>query len=157
MLELRNSLFLMIINIDSFQEINDLYGDDSGDKLLQEFARFLETIVPKEGKLYRLHADEFAYICQGGMDVKDFTTFASFISDKISQESFSLSSKGEVSLSATIGMSYGTSMLLVNADTALVVAKKSKKDYLLYDESMAMAKEYEKNFSWTKRLKKDDR
>lgn len=153
-LELKNSSFLMIINIDSFQEINDLYGDDSGDKLLQEFANFLQTLVPEDGSLYRLHSDEFAYLCQKGMDLKEFTTFASFVSDKISNKSFKLDSNGEVSLSATMGLAYGTSMLLVNADTALVVAKKTKKHFLLYDESMAMAKEYEKNFSWTKRLKK---
>ena len=154
MLELRNNSFLMIINIDSFQEINDLYGDDAGDKLLQEFAKFLQSIIPEERSLYRLHSDEFAYLCQRGMDLKDFTNFAAMLSEKISQENFSLKSKGEVSLSATIGMSYGTSMLLVNADTALVVAKKNRKHYLLYDKSMAMAQEYEKNFAWTKRLKK---
>jgi len=154
MLELHNNSFLMIINIDSFQEINDLYGDDAGDKLLQGFAKFLQTLIPKEEKLYRLHSDEFAYLCQQGIDLKEFTNFAAMISEKISQESFSIGSKGEVSLSATIGMSYGTNMLLVNADTALVVAKKNRKHYLMYDDSMAMAKEYEKNFTWTKRLKK---
>jgi diguanylate cyclase (GGDEF)-like protein len=153
-LEFRNNSFLMIINIDSFQELNDLYGDDAGDILLKEFARFLKELLPNRGQLYRLHADEFAYLCQKGIDLKEFTTLASFVSEKISQESFSLDSKGEVSLSATIGMSYGTSMLLVNADTALVVAKKNRKNFLLYDDSMAMSKEYEKNFSWTKRLKK---
>lgn len=154
MLELKNNSFLMIINIDSFQEINDLYGDDAGDTLLKEFAKFLQELMPKEAALFRLHSDEFAYLCQRGMDLKEFTIFASLVSEKISQESFKIDSKSEVSLSATIGMSYGTDMLLVNADTALVVAKKNRKNYLLYEESMAMAKEYEKNFSWTKRLKK---
>jgi EAL domain-containing protein (putative c-di-GMP-specific phosphodiesterase class I) len=35
----------------------------------------------------------------------------------------------------------------------LRLAKKSKKNYLFYDDSMAMTKEYEKNFDWSKRLK----
>jgi diguanylate cyclase (GGDEF)-like protein len=153
-LELRINSFLMIINIDSFQEINDLYGDDSGDVLLQEFANFLQEIVPKEGSLYRLHSDEFAYLCQKGVDLKEFTTFASFVSEQISNKSFRLDENSDVNLSATMGMAYGNSMLLVNADTALVVAKKTKKYFLLYDESMAMVKEYEKNFTWTKRVKK---
>ncbi|WP_373000170.1 EAL domain-containing protein [Sulfurimonas sp.] len=153
-LELRLNSFLMIINIDSFQEINDLYGDEAGDKLLKEFAAFLHKNIPSEGALYRLHSDEFAYLCQKGIDLKEFLMFASLISERISQESFKIDSKSEVNLSATIGMAYGTETLLVNADTALVVAKKNRKHYLLYNESMAMAKEYEKNFSWTKRLKK---
>ena len=152
-LELRGHSFLMIINIDSFQEMNDLYGDDAGDKLLKEFAMFLQRHMPREENLYRLHADEFAYLCRGSVDIKEFLTFAELISEKISKEIFFLGLEQEISLSATIGMSYGTEMLLVNADTALVVAKKKKKHFLLYDESMAMSKIYEKNVTWTKKLK----
>lgn len=154
MLELKKNSFLMIINIDSFQEINDLYGDEAGDKLLKEFATFLQKKLSNDGSIYRLHSDEFAYLCQKEIDLKEFLMFASLISEGISKESFKIDSKSEVNLSATIGISYGTNMLLVNADTALVVAKKNRKNYLLYNESMAMTKEYEKNFSWTKRLKK---
>ena len=154
MLELRQNSFLMIINIDSFQEINDLYGDDAGDNLLKEFAVFLQTNIPKQSQLFRLHADEFAYLCQEGIDLKEFTTYASLISEKISKESFNINSKSEVSLTATIGISYGTNMLLPNADTALLVAKRERKHYLVYDDSMAMSKEYENNFNWTKQLKK---
>ncbi|WP_294961815.1 EAL domain-containing protein [Sulfurimonas sp.] len=153
MLELRNNSFLMIVNIDSFQEINDLYGDEAGDNLLKEFANFLQSTIPKNGSLYRLHADEFAYLCTNGVDIKEFITFASLLSEKILQESFKIDDRSEVNLSATIGMAYGSEMLLVNADTALVVAKKTKKYYLIYDDSMAMAKVYEKNFNWKKRLK----
>lgn len=150
----KKSSYLMIINIDSFQEINDLYGDDTGDNILKEFAAFLQEMILKEGTLYRLHSDEFALLCERGVDLNEFTMFASLLSEKISKKSFNINSKGEVSLSATMGISYGTDMLLINADIALTLAKKSRKHYLVYDDSMAMAKEYEKNFNWTKRLKK---
>lgn len=153
-LEERNNVFLMIINIDAFQEINDLYGDPAGDSILKEFARFLQEIIPDKETLYRLHSDEFAHVCSRGMDLNEFKIFASYLSEKISQKSFNIDDKSEVSLSATIGVSYGSELLLVNADIALKLAKKSKKNFLIYDESMAMAKEYEKNFEWTKRLKK---
>jgi diguanylate cyclase (GGDEF)-like protein len=153
-LEERNNVFLMIINIDAFQEINDLYGDQAGDAILKEFAHFLQEVIPDKEGLYRLHSDEFAHVCSRGMDLNEFKIFVSYLSEKISQKSFNIDDKSEVSLSATIGVSYGAEMLLVNADIALKLAKKSKKNFLIYDESMAMAKEYEKNFEWTKRLKK---
>ncbi|MCK9490761.1 MAG: EAL domain-containing protein [Sulfurimonas sp.] len=152
-LEHRQHSFLMIINIDSFQEMNDLYGDGAGDILLKEFSNFLQKLIPRKEHLYRLHADEFAYLCRGSVDLKEFLLLAELISEKISKELFLLGPEEEVSLSATIGMSHGTEMLLVNADTALVVAKKKKKNFLLYDESMAMSKIYEKNVIWTKKLK----
>lgn len=152
-LEKRVDALLMIINIDSFQEINDLYGDETGDSVLRDFALLLQKIMPKSGMLYRLHSDEFAYLCHQSMNLEEYNIFASEISEKISQKSFKLSKNGDINISVTIGSSYGSSMLLANADVALRLAKKSKKNYLLYNESMAMSKEYEKNFDWNKRLK----
>lgn len=153
-LEEQRNAFLMIINIDGFQEINDLYGDRAGDTILKEFALFLQELIPLKEGLYRLHSDEFAYLCRSCMDLNDFKQFASFISEKISRKRFTITDKGEVSLSATMGISYGSELLLMNADIALKLAKKNKKNFLIYDDTMAMAKEYEKNFDWTKRLKK---
>lgn len=154
-LEEKRYASLMIINIDSFQEINDLYGDQAGDMILKDFAQFLREIMPDiGGGLYRLHSDEFAHLCENDIDINDFKNFASMVSEKISHKRFAIGDKGDVSLSATIGISYGSEFLLMNADIALKLAKKNKKNFLIYDDTMAMAKEYEKNFDWTKRLKK---
>lgn len=153
-LEEGENAFLIIINIDGFQEINDLYGDSVGDLILKEFAQFLKDIMIDHEGLYRLHSDEFAHICNSRMDLDEFKVFVSYISEKIAQKSFKIDDKSEVSLSVTMGISYGSEMLLINADVALKLAKKTKKNFLIYDTSMAMCKEYEKNFEWTKRLKK---
>ena len=153
-LEEKKVLFLMIINIDAFQEINDLYGDQAGDTILKEFALYLKELVHQEEGIYRLHSDEFAHVCSQEMDLNEFKIFASYLSEKIGEKSFNIDNKSEVNLSVTIGISYGNDQLLMNADIALKLAKKSKKHFLIYDDSMAMAKEYEKNFEWTKRLKK---
>lgn len=153
-LEEKNNSFLIIINIDSFQEINDLYGNESGDAILKDFAMFLKEIIPSNSALYRLHSDEFSYLCSRTMDIDDFKVFASMLSEKISNKLFKIDGNSEVSLSATFGIAYGYETLLENADIALKLAKKSKKDFLIYDETMYMAKEYEKNFEWTKRLKR---
>ncbi|MDD2780201.1 GGDEF domain-containing phosphodiesterase [Sulfuricurvum sp.] len=153
-LEENKNVFLMIINIDGFQEINDLYGDHVGDIILKDFAHYLQEIIPVKEGIYRLHSDEFAHLCTRGMELNEFKIFAAYVSEKIAQKSFNIDDKSEVSLSATIGISYGSEQLLMNADIALKLAKKSKKNFLIYDDTMAMAKEYEKNFEWTKRLKK---
>ena len=153
-LEQHKPSFLMIINIDGFKKINDLYGDASGDILLKQFANFLREKIPINGSIYRLHSDEFAYLSQSQIDLKDFMISASYISESISKHAFVINEGNEVLLNVTIGMSYGTNMPLINADTALVIAKETKKDYLLYDESMEMTKEYEKNLTWTRRIKK---
>jgi diguanylate cyclase (GGDEF)-like protein len=153
-LEEKKNSFLMIINIDSFQEINDLYGNEAGDSILKDFAIFLRENIFGANSLYRLHSDEFSYLCDKITDIEEFKKFASVLSEKISQKLFKIDGNSEVSLSATMGISYGYETLLENADIALKIAKKSKKDFLVYDETMYMSKEYEKNFEWTKRLKR---
>ncbi|WP_373070337.1 putative bifunctional diguanylate cyclase/phosphodiesterase [Sulfurimonas sp.] len=154
LLDKEQPAILMIINIDSFQEINDLYGDDSGDTLLIEFSNYLKEIIPDNDSLYRLHSDEFAYVCESHIDINEFTHFVDELIEKILHKTFIINSTNEINISATIGISHGTHMLLPNADTAMLLAKKEKKNYLIYDDSMAMSKIYEKNFLWSKRLKK---
>ena len=153
-LEKKQSSALMLINIDAFQEVNDLYGDASGDLLLINFAKFLQDIMPNKDSLYRTHSDEFVYLCDDGADIDAISQYASIVSKKITKNSFYIDEKTEINISATIGISYGSNSLLPNADTALITAKKKKKNYLIYDDSMAMTGEYEKNFLWSKRLKK---
>lgn len=145
--------FLMVVNIDGFQEINDLYGEESGDEVLREFAKFLQKLAHKEDILYRLHTDEFAYLCKRKIDLNDFINLVTQISEKIAKKSFNINNNTEVSLTATMGVAYGFDMLLANADIALKIAKKNRKNFLVYDSSMQMEKEYEKNFEWTKKLK----
>ncbi len=154
LLEKRQSFYFMIINIDAFQQINDLYGDTAGDSVLREFAHFLQEIIPIKDSLYRLHSDEFAHVCIQGFSLEEFRNFATIIIEKIAQKSFVIADNNTINLSATIGISYGSNMLLENADIALKLAKKAKKEFLIYDESMAMEKEYKENIEWSKRLKK---
>ena len=53
---------LIIINIDSFQEINDFYGNEIGDFLIQEMGMRLKNVLPSgDYKLYKMPADEYAY------------------------------------------------------------------------------------------------
>jgi len=153
-LEKRKESFLIIINIDSFQEINDLYGNKAGDTILKDFAFYLKELIPNTNSLFRLHSDEFAYLCSDSIDINDFRLLASFLNEKISQKNFKIDGKNELNISATFGISYGSRSLLENADIALKLAKKNKKNFLIYNDSMQMEKEYEKNLDWTKRLKK---
>ena len=153
-LEKKYNLFFIIINIDSFQEINDLYGEDAGDIILKEFANFLQESVPDKDTVFRLHSDEFAHLCKRDVDLDEQLVFIEELGEKISQRVFAIGENTEINLSVTMGVSYGYDSLLSNADIALKIAKKSKKNYLIYNDSMAMAKEYEKNLDWSMRLKK---
>ena len=57
-------LALLHIDLDNFRQINDVYGVDGGDELLQEVARRLEACVRKTDTLARFGGDEFAIILE---------------------------------------------------------------------------------------------
>ncbi len=52
----------IMLDIDNFKEINDLYGHVAGDKALQEAARILETSIRSSDFLARYAGDEFVIV-----------------------------------------------------------------------------------------------
>lgn len=53
---------LLFIDLDRFKPINDLYGHDVGDKVLQEVSRRLKAVSRKENFVSRLGGDEFIVV-----------------------------------------------------------------------------------------------
>ena len=53
---------LLFMDLDGFKGINDTYGHDAGDAVLQEVAKRLNTACGKEGSLARLGGDEFVVL-----------------------------------------------------------------------------------------------
>jgi len=145
---------LLLINIDAFQELNNLYGNSIGDIVLEKYAHFLGDIMQDNYcTLYRLHSDEFAVLCSQDLDVDEINKLATFIINSTNKKEFKIDDKTIISISATIGISFGKNLLLTNADLALKVAKSNKKDFLIYKPSMNAEHEYANNLAWTKKIK----
>ncbi len=58
----RLSISYMLFDCDFFKAINDTYGHETGDKVIQVIADSLQQALRKGDKLYRLGGDEFAAI-----------------------------------------------------------------------------------------------
>ncbi|SDK07648.1 bifunctional diguanylate cyclase/phosphodiesterase [Natronincola ferrireducens] len=55
-------LSIVLISINKFKSINDMYGFDEGDEVLKEMGRRIKTIIGEENKVARIGADEFALL-----------------------------------------------------------------------------------------------
>ncbi len=53
---------LLMLDLDHFKKINDTYGHEAGDKVLEEFVKRLNEILPPEAIFARYGGEEFAVI-----------------------------------------------------------------------------------------------
>ena len=121
-------------NIDDFKNINELFGIETGDRVLKEYALYLKQLsLPKKLKVYRLSSDEFALY---SLEEKDDYSFLVTIKDIIA----SLNSKiflpktHNISLSTTAGISFERENILRKADIALKKAKQENIELKIYSK-----------------------
>ena len=62
---LRSKGCLCIIDLDSFKLVNDIYGHDTGDQVLEAFAGIIRDNVKGNGTFGRIGGDEFLIFCEG--------------------------------------------------------------------------------------------
>ncbi len=149
---------MILINIDSFNELNTFYGHRIGDELLCALAGVLGqwSRTWENASVYKLPVDEYAILIGAPVDLEGVETFASRLSHWISSHLFTISNQ-QISLSTTMGIAFSDEdeehNLLLRADMALKLAKKIRRDYIVYDQSFHIKEDYEKNLIWIKKLR----
>ncbi|MER2090146.1 MAG: sensor domain-containing diguanylate cyclase [Sporosarcina sp.] len=131
-----DNLSVVMLDIDHFKKVNDRYGHQSGNDILSQFAKKLESAVPASGTLGRYGGEEFVYILPG-MSKEDSVEFAENLRAEIGGHSFEilpdLDSKRHplvVLITSSIGVSSAPAdtddamTLLRNADRALYLGAK---------------------------------
>lgn len=162
-LENKKYSILILINIDSFKEINDFYGTQIGDYILTEAGnKFSGYIQEKKFGLYKLASDEYALLINETMNIDQINGLVNEIRELISDEPF-MYQDNEIHLTVTQGVAYSkkdqqnTHMtdqnLILKADMALKRAKKNRRPSIIYDDSLNISQEFENNIMWTRRLK----
>ncbi len=121
------TLAVMFLDIDHFKFINDQYGHDIGDLLLQKISHKLSNILRECDLISRMGGDEFAIILQDIPAKINVLNVAQKILNSVSEPLELNSIKVEVSTSIGIAFYDPNSMniddLLKAADTAMYEAK----------------------------------
>lgn len=136
----RQQISLLFIDLDRFKMINDHWGHQVGDELLQAVADRLSTHVRSTDLVCRIGGDEFVIVLAS----PSHSILAESVADRILQlfaRPFELS-VGEVVVSASIGVAKAARgaqalELIRDADTAMYKAKDSGRNgYALFDGSL---------------------
>jgi diguanylate cyclase (GGDEF)-like protein/PAS domain S-box-containing protein len=131
---------VLFIDIDDFKLVNDCYGHATGDALIKEASKRLQTCLRDDGAVARLGGDEFTVLVEDINDPSDAVRVAERIQSSFRQP-FSLNGV-EIFKSASIGIALtaqetSADSLLQNADIAMYRAKdKGKACSELFDRTM---------------------
>lgn len=124
-----NSFGLLMIDVDHFKSINDTYGHDAGDLVLQHIAGILSSNIRGGDYTFRLGGEEFLVILVDITPEKAMQV-AEKLRNIIANEAFHLPPDKEIALTVSLGVAvynghpdYQT--LLQRADKALYQAKNS--------------------------------
>ena len=148
---------LMLINIDNFQNINNVYGFEVGNNVLIEFANFLREFNQNNTyKIYRVYADEFALLKNFGF----FTIDAYYeellqLKKKVLDFNYYIEEIDEyIQLDITVGLSFSQDNPISSADMALRYAKNHKLAYQVFNNDIDLKSKLQDSLEWKKKLKK---
>ncbi len=139
----KTKLAMFFIDLDGFKEVNDSLGHSIGDRILQESAGRLKTLIDKyDGYVARFGGDEFiaSFQCKSRSE-------AEVVAEEtilVFKENFSLSdSESQLQLGCSIGVvlypedGESTEELIRKADTAMYKAKEAGRNtYAFFDQTM---------------------
>lgn len=151
---------IIIIDIDRFKDINEVYGFEVGDYVLYQFARSLEHFLSSfsQVELYTMGANAYAFLFPSihHINIANFVALLSEFTDTLVYSYQEI----ELSISFTAGHARSQEKCLEHAEMALLKAKKKKDSFVSFEPSLLMNQEHENNILWQKRIKeaiKDDR
>ena len=147
---------LALINIDKFSILNDLYGEDFGDKILLSFvANMKETFKSEIYNIYRVGSDNFVILCKDeDTDTKEFKDICKQFIKKTNDNGIQIGDEN-IDISITIGIAQSNDKHAFEyAQRAIPKARKKYLDILEYDkEQFEQKKDIEENIKWIKKLK----
>ena len=131
-----STIGILLIDIDSFKDINDTLGHDHGDSLLNKIARRFDEEISNKETLARLGGDEFIVVLPDH-DQKQVIKRAEHFVQSL-KEAFAVK-QNSIVVNASIGIAvfpeHGKSIstLLSHADFAMYEAKNSNVKICVYD------------------------
>ena len=133
----RGSVALLMLDIDDFKKVNDIYGHGVGDQVLRELAEQLKAAVRGSDVVCRLGGEEFGVV-MGSCSAGDAVSLADRLTERLAGLDFGPPGKITISIGVAEGPKNASNPreLIACAEAAMMTAKARGKDVVvLFDES----------------------
>ncbi len=143
---------LALINISHFKEVNDTYGVESGDCVLEQLADLFQSECLKHDiEAYRLNGDEFALLGGETHHAQYFKNAFVGLGKSIESTPFIIGTD-TIKLKVNIGISLGQKDALLHAGIALKESKKNHRLFSVADHTSVAILEYKNNLIWKQKI-----
>lgn len=141
---------LMILDLDNFKLVNDIFGHDMGDRILVEFARIVRLNIRSEDVVCRIGGDEFMAFFVDVTDEVAVRALIGRLNDQLLKEAQTLMGADHgIPLGVSAGCSFSPQhsddyrILFHYADSSLNIVKlNGKQGYAIYDLESDSGEEY---------------
>jgi diguanylate cyclase (GGDEF)-like protein len=131
-----DSVAIVMIDIDDFKKVNDVYGHGTGDLVLAELADHLRATVRSTDVVCRIGGEEFAVIVTASED--HAVALANRLATRLDEVELDVAGKIAVSIGIAHGPEHAANPreLVACAEAAMMTAKaRGKNQVVLFDES----------------------
>lgn len=146
---------MAILDVASFKDINDVYGVQLGNKVLQKLGGSYRSIIAGTGiKLYRISGDEVVLFNPLVQSEEAFITFIDELIRKVEHQTFYFIEEDvEIHLSLHAGISFEHDHGIEKANIALIKAKQEHLDYVVYNDETFEASAQVESLDMIKKIK----
>lgn len=136
----KSHVAIFFLDVDKFKQINDTYGHQVGDQILQALAFRLQDCLRKSDTVARMGGDEFTVILENVENPLDCVAVAKKVLEVVNTP-FGIK-KREFHLTASLGISIYPNdgedgdLLLNHADTAMYKAKEYRGRFCFFNEAL---------------------
>ncbi|GLR69556.1 putative bifunctional diguanylate cyclase/phosphodiesterase [Agaribacter marinus] len=137
----RTDIILFFFDLDGFKQVNDSFGHEIGDKLLQNIAEKIVSFVDNNANVARLGGDEFLISFEETFNVEQIEIkaqkFISHLSTPMNIDNWKVQVGTSLGIANAKSANYKISQLITNADVAMYQAKASGRNtHLIFSPAM---------------------